>query len=90
MSFRHYHNFGKDLKQMFPEQTKSNLHIMIWLLVFIADLVAVYFLLAHWGYTPFGSGILRGELYLFALIGAGLMVFWLETLIYDTLHSLFR
>lgn len=90
MARNSYYNYGKVLKQMFPEQTKTNLHLIIWLLVFIADMVAVYFLLTHFGYTPFGGGSLRGELYLFALIGGGLLIFWLETVIYNKIHALFR
>ena len=87
---RYYFNPGKVLKAMFPEQTKSNLHLIIWTIVFIADLVAMFFLLKYFGFTPFGGGSLRGELYLFALIGGGLVIFWLETIIYNKIHSLFR
>ena len=84
----HYFNPGKILKQMFPEQTKSNLHIVIWTIVFIADLVAVHFLLQNFCLS-FISGS-TSNLYIYALIGGGLVVFWLETYIYNKLHALFR
>lgn len=92
MARNSYYNFGKDLKRMFPEQTKTNLHIIIWLVVFIADLVAMYFILEHFGFSWYSHGIrtFHSYLYLCALIGGGLMIFWLETLIYDKLHTLFR
>lgn len=90
MARNSYYNFGKDLKRMFPEQTKTNLHIIIWLVVFIADLVAVYFLLTHFGFSPYGNGSLGNYLYLCALIAGGLLIFWLETVIYNKIHALFR
>jgi len=89
---RYYFNPGKTLRAMFPNQTKSALHIIIWTIVFIADLVAVFFLLEHFGFSWFsrGTGSMHSYLYLFALIGGGFLVFWLETFIYDKLYSLFR
>ena len=89
---RYYFNPGKLLRQMFPEQTKTNLHIVIWTFVFIADLVGVYYLLDAFGISFIGNGSnsMLHEFYLFFLIGGGLLVFWLETVIYNKLHSLFR
>lgn len=89
---KNYYNPGKLLKQMFPEQTKSNLHIVIWTIIFIADLVGVYFLLEHFGISFIGNGAnsLIRKFYLFFLIGGGLLVFWLETVIYNKLHALIR
>lgn len=92
MARNNYYNYGKLLKQMFPEQTKTNLHIIIWTIIFIADLVGMYFLLQHFGIswlTPTGWARNR-YLYLCALIGGGFVLFWLETFIYNKLHSLFR
>lgn len=83
-----YINPGKWLRKCFPEQTKSPLHIIIWAVIFIADLFAVHYLLQHFGIS-FISYNAR-NLYLYALIGGGLLVFWLETFIYNKLHSLFR
>ena len=77
---------------MFPEQTKTNLHIIIWTIVFIVDLFGVYHLLDLWGISFIGnsSNSILHEFYLFFLIGGGLVVFWIETFIYNKLHSLFR
>lgn len=89
---RYYFNPGKILKQMFPEQTKTNLHIVIWTIIFIADLVGVYFLLDAFGISFIGnsSNSMLHEFYLFFLIGGGLVIFGLETFIYNKIHSLFR
>jgi len=85
---RYYINPGKILRQMFQEQTKSALHIIIWTIVFIADLFAVHYLLQHFGVSYMSHS--ARNLYLYALLGGGLLVFWLETFIYNKLHSLFR
>ncbi len=91
MARNSYYNFGKDLKRMFPEQTKSNLHIVIWLVVFIADLVATFFLLAQFGFPWFlTAGSLSQYLNLCVLFISTLVIFWLETFIYNKLHALFR
>lgn len=89
---RYYFNPGKVLKAMFPEQTKSNLHIVIWTIIFIADLVGMFFLLEKIGFSWLGlpGGNNFQYLYLFALIGGGLVIFWLETFIYNKIHALFR
>ena len=86
-----YYNPGKLLKQMFPEQTKTTPRIIIWTIIFIIDLVGVYHLLELCGISWLhpGSSMMR-EFYLFFLIGGGLVVFWIETFIYNKLHSLFR
>lgn len=87
----HRYNPGGFLSEWFPEQTKSPLHIVIWTIVFIADLVAVFFLLEHFGINWIGSGGMNyNYLYLFALIGGGLVLFWVETFVYNKLHALFR
>ena len=83
-----YYNPGKLLRQVFPEQTKSALHIVIWSIIFIADLVAVFFLLEHFGISWFGAN--ASELYLILLIGGGLVLFCVETFVYNKLHALFR
>lgn len=83
---RYYINPGKVLKQIFPEQTKNNLSIIIWTIVFIADLVLVYFTAGWLGIDLLG--IRQVGLMLF--IGAGLALFWLETFIYNHLIRLFR
>ena len=88
---KYYINPGKVLKEMFPDQTKSNLHIILWTIVFIADLVGMYFLLDLMGISWFDNrSTLIHELYLFFLIGGALVVFWIETFIYNKIHSLFR
>jgi len=88
---RYYVNPGKFLTELFPEQTKTPLRIIIWTVVFIIDLVAVYFLLKlmgiHWLQPQYPT---LARYYLFFLLGGGLLVFWIETLIYNKIHGLFR
>ena len=84
----HRYNPGGFLSEWFPEQTKSPLHIVIWSIIFIADLVAVFFLLEHFGISWIGANASR--LYLFLLIGGGLVLFGIETFVYNKLHTLFR
>lgn len=86
---RYYFNPGKVLRQMFPEQTKTWVHIVIWTIVFIADLFAVHYLLQYLGLSHITNYNFQ-KLYLFVLIGGGLLVFWLETAVYNKIIALFR
>ena len=87
----HYINPGKFLTELFPEQTKTPLRIIIWTVIFILDLAAMYFLLdlvgIHWLHPQYPS---LQRYYLFFLIGGGFSIFWIETFIYNKLHALFR
>ena len=89
---RYYFNPGKILRAAFPEQTKSALHIIIWTIIFIVDMVAMFFLLERTGFSWWDhpGGANGQNLYICALIGGGLLIFWLETIIYNKIHSLFR
>ena len=76
---------GKWLREVFPEQTRSVKSILIWTLVYIADVVLVFFLAAKLGIDlmqmPFRlTGILAGVYLVIALV-----LFWAETAIYNKL-----
>ena len=87
---RYYINPGKFLTELFPEQTKTPLRIIIWTIIFIADLVGMYFLLDLIGIRWLDCGTFIHEYYIFFLIGGGFILFCVETFIYNKLHSLFR
>lgn len=46
VDYAHYHDIGKEIREMFPEQTNSPLSIIIWTVLFLID-VAVVFYVAH-------------------------------------------
>ena len=81
---------GKWLREVFPEQTKSVKSILIWSLIFIADIALVF-----WGAVKLGldfssisyqfSRVLVG-----VIIAAALLLFWAETAIYNKLLLSYR
>ena len=46
-----YHNRGKLLKQVFPEQTRSNWGILLWTVIYLLNLAAVLLVQYHLIYT---------------------------------------
>ena len=83
-------NTGKWLREWFPEQTKSIPSILCWMVVFILDTVLVF-----WLANAFGIDILamrpqyrKVMVILYLLIA--LVVFWLETAIYNRIVAAIR
>ena len=81
---------GKWLREWFPEQTKSVKSILIWALVYIADVVLVFWAAAKLGIPlmqlPYRLVSLVAGLYLILALG----LFWVETAIYSKLLSNYR
>lgn len=87
---RHYYNPGKFLSEWFPEQTKTIPRIIVWTIIFIGDVVLVFWLMSHLGVDILSFQYkLQGVMIMLYLVAA-LVVFWLETVIYNKLYSLFR
>ena len=81
---------GKWLREWFPEQTKSVKSILIWSLVYIADVIVVFWLAAMLGFDlmqlPYQLISVVAGLYLVI----ALVLFWAETAIYNKLLSDYR
>ena len=81
---------GKWLREVFPEQTKSVKSILIWSLVFIADIALVFLVAVKLGLNlteiPYQfSRVLSG-----VFIAVALLLFWLETAVYNKILSTYR
>ena len=81
---------GKWLREWFPEQTKSVKSILIWSLVYITDVIVIFWLAAKLGIDlmqlPYRLTSLVAGLYLILALG----LFWCETAIYNKLLSDYR
>ena len=81
---------GKWLREVFPEQTKSVKSILVWSLVFIAD-IALIFLVAlkaglDFATIPYQLMRVLGGVF----VAAALLLFWAETAIYNKIISNYR
>ena len=81
---------GKWLWECFPEQTKPVKSICIWTLVYIADVIAVFWLAAKLGIDlmqmPYRLTSIVAGFYLIIALG----IFWAQTAIYNKLLSNYR
>lgn len=78
------------LREWFPEQTKSIPAILVWLLVFLADVALVFWLAGKLGVDILSMNRnLRGAMVML-YVGAALVLFWVETFAYNKIVSLFR
>lgn len=68
------------LTTLFPEQTKTLPRILVWSLIFLADLILIAAAAAHWGF-------LDSELLLLAAVFG---LFWLQGFLWCTCMKLFR
>ena len=72
------------LTTLFPEQTKTLPRIIVWSVIFLADLILVVAGAAHLGVLAWGKlGVLLVTAAVFAL-------FWLEGFLWNTFMRLFR
>ena len=81
---------GKWLREWFPEQTKSVKSILVWSVIYIADVILVFWLAAKLGIDlmqlPYRLTSVIAGLYLIFALG----LFWAETAIYNKLLSNYR
>ena len=81
---------GKWLREWFPEQTKSVKSILVWSLVYIADVIVVFWLAAKLGIDlmllPYRLTSMVAGFYLIIALG----LFWVQTAIYNKLLSNYR
>ncbi len=81
---------GRGLRAMFPEQTKSIPAILLWLMVFLADVALVFWLAGKLGIDILSMSYkLAGAVVMIYVAVAGVL-FWLETVVYNKIVSLFR
>ena len=81
---------GKWLRECFPEQTKSVKSILVWSVVFLADVALVF-----WTAIALGLDLMRLQYQLISVVGmlllvAALVLFWVETEIYNRILARYR
>ena len=81
---------GNFLKEWFPEQTKSNLSILAWTVVFILDTLLVFWLAGKLGLNLMGIAYQLRTTLIMLLLVAALGLFWVETWVYGKFRELFR
>ena len=84
--------YSSILTTLFPEQTKSLPSILIWSVIFLADLIVGIFGAVHFGLlqpAQFNSQnqlLLAGSLVLLAILA----VFWVQGFLWGTIVKFFR
>ena len=81
---------GKWLREVFPEQTKSVKSILIWMLIYIADTVLVFWLAAKLGFDLMQLPYRLTSVVVGVYLVIALVLFWAETAIYNKLLSNYR
>lgn len=88
---KNYHyNPGKFLSEWFPEQTKTIPRIIIWAIVYIADVVLVFWLASRLGIAILQLQYQLRSVVVMLYLVAALGIFSLEAFVYNKLISLFR
>lgn len=77
-------DIGKAVREMFPEQTKSPLHILIWTLIYLVDIAIVFWIAHILGFNIFTANN-RKVLFLYLLIA--LIPFGIEIFVYDKIRG---
>ena len=81
---------GKWLREWFPEQTKSIPRIILWTIVYILDVILVFFLAGMLGFSivgiPYQIQTVIAGLYLIV----ALVLFWMEASLYNRILRWFR
>lgn len=89
---RQNRGYAHIMTTLFPEQTKSLPRIIIWSLIFLADLIIGVVLAVHFGLYQFDSYsnqtamLLGAILPILGIIG----IFWLQGVIWGAIMKLFR
>ena len=81
---------GKWLREVFPEQTKSVKSILIWMLIYIADTILVFWLAAKLGFDLMQLPYRLTSVVVGVYLVIALVLFWAETAIYNKLLSNYR
>lgn len=87
VDYAHYHDIGKEVREMFPEQTKSPLSIFIWTVLFLIDVAIVFFVAYHLGFDILKANN-KNVLTVYLVAACGLL--GIEFFIYKVFRSLFR
>lgn len=85
-----YQNLGDDLSGMLPEHTKTIPRIIIWSIIFIADLILAAAAAFRLGLLLPESSSLEELLYLGFLFAVAGALFWVESFLWNVFRRLFR
>lgn len=81
---------GRELRAMFPEQTKSIPALLIWTVIYLLDVAFLGWLCFKLGLDLFGGSYNARMIWIGLLLIAALGIFWVETKVYNKIVSLFR
>ena len=81
---------GKFLREWFPEQTKSIPGILVWTIVYILDAVLVFWLAAKLGIPILKFHHQLQTVIAGAYLVIALVLFWLETALYNRIITAVR
>lgn len=82
--------FGKELRAMFPEQTRSIPVFLLWCIIYLLDAAFVFWLYFKMGFS-LGAGTQDSQMVMIALLLiAALGLLKVETFICNKIVSLFR
>ena len=80
---------GKELRAMFPEQTKNIPTLLIWTVVYLLDAAFVFWLWFKLGFG-FGGSHDAQMVWISVLLIVALGIFRVQTRVYNKIVSLFR
>ena len=81
---------GKWLREWFPEQTKSIPSIILWTVIYILDVVLVFWLAARLGISILEFHHQTQTVIAGAYLVIALVLFWLETAVYNKIMDAIR
>lgn len=84
------YQMGKELRAMFPEQTKSIPALLIWTVIYLLDAAFVFWLWFKLGLDIVGGSRDAQMIWISVLLIVALGIFRVETFIYNKIVSLFR
>lgn len=90
MKGNHTVQTGKEVRSMFPEQTKSIPAILIWLVIFLLDVALVFWLAGKLGIDILSMAYRMRGVMVMLYVGVAGCLFWVEATVYNRIVSLFR
>lgn len=88
-----FYDIGKNVRELFPEQTKSVPRLLFWVVLILADLFIAYFIMKHFGLLgPISTSV--GTYYsldrvTYMLIGCAILLLVAEALLIKGFKKLF-
>ena len=82
-----YRNPGKWIRELFPNQTKNIPTILVWSVIFILDIVLVFYLTSLMGITLPGMPVKKMSFFVLLYCVAAFAIFFAEAKLWDAICS---